>query len=100
MNPEPFFTEALPCESCGAPVSERTWNQEHEIWIGTDCSCNAPNQPLPACMIAVIEAARTVGELCDSVKQHRQTCPVCGPYRLSERKPIESEAAKLKREAA
>jgi hypothetical protein len=97
---QPFFTEAEPCESCGSPVSNRVWNAEHEIWIGTDCSCSAPDLPIPACLIAVYEAAQTVGELCDSARAHRLTCPVCGPTRLPVRKPVESEADRLKREAA
>jgi hypothetical protein len=92
---QPFFTEALPCESCGAPVSSRTWNAEHEIWIGSDCCCNAPDLPIPACLIAVYEASRTVGELLDSARAHRLTCPVCGPVELPVKAPaeIEEEAA-------
>jgi hypothetical protein len=102
-EPKPFYTEAEPCESCGHPTYEaRVWNQEHELWIAVDCSCNAPDQPIPACMIEVYEAAQTVGELCDAAKEHRQTCPVCGPRVLLERKPVESEteAERRKREAA
>lgn len=97
---EPFFTLALPCESCGAPVSDRTWNIEHEIWVGSDCSCNAPDQPIPECLIEIYQAAQSVGELCDSARAHRLTCPVCGPARLQPRKPAPSEAERLKQEAA
>jgi hypothetical protein len=101
---EPFYAEALPCESCGHPTHlARVWNAEHELWIAIDCSCNAaPDVPLPACMIQVMEAAQTVGELCDSVKAHLRICPVCSPSLLPERKPVESEteAARRKREAA
>lgn len=76
--PQAFYVEALPCESCGNPTYlDRIWNTEHEIWIAQDCGCNAPSVPLPACMIAVLEAAKTVGQLCDSVRQHRAQCPVC-----------------------
>jgi hypothetical protein len=98
MPAEPFFAISLPCESCGAPVSERTWNAEHELWIGTDCSCNTPDYPIPACLIAVYEAARTVGELCDSARAHRLTCPVCGPVKLPV-KPVAGEI-RPKKEAA
>lgn len=78
QTPDPFFVEAEPCESCGEPTSkQRVWNAEHELWVAQDCSCNAPDVPLPACMIAVLEAATTVGQLCDSVKAHRKSCPVC-----------------------
>lgn len=99
MMPEAFFTESLPCESCGAPVSERTWNAEHELWVGSDCSCNAPDLPVPQCLIAVLESAKTVGELCDSVRAHKLECAVCGPARLPRKEPAHLKA-KTKREAA
>lgn len=93
--PEAFYTEALPCESCGEPTSlERVWNAEHELWIAQDCGCNSPDVPLPACMIAVLEAATTVGHLCDSVKAHRKSCPVCsGVVEFPSVKQVEREAA-------
>jgi hypothetical protein len=96
-----FFTEALPCESCGQPVQSRKWNPEYELWIGTDCSCQAPDQPIPECMIAVLEAAQTVIQLCESVHAHKLTCSVCGPVQLP-RKPAagETDSERLKREAA
>lgn len=85
--PEAFYVEALPCESCGAPTFlDRTWNAEYELWIAQDCGCNAPSVPLPACMIRVLEAAQTVGQLCDSVKAHRLACPVCSGV-IAIRKP-------------
>lgn len=100
MNHLPFFTESLPCESCGAPVSTREWNSEHELWVGVDCSCSAPDEPIPACMVQVLEAAQTVSELCDSVKQHRAHCPVCNPKlrELPKREP--GTERRQKREAA
>lgn len=86
-NPKynPFYTEALPCESCGTPTyQERQWNPEHELWVAVDCSCNTPTEPLSACLIAVFESAHTVGELLDSAQQHRQTCPVCSKSNVVE----------------
>ena len=98
--PEAFFTEALPCESCGSPVSNREWNAEHELWLGLDCSCSAPDQPIPECLIAVLEAARTVWELCDSVKAHKLTCPVCGPVQLVRKEGQSDTGEDVKEEAA
>lgn len=98
----PFFTEAQPCESCGAPVSTREWNPEHELWVGTQgqCSCTAPDEPIPACMIEVLEAAQTVGQLMDTCKAHRDRCPVCNPKlrELPKREP--GTERRQKREAA
>ena len=99
-DPKPFYTEALPCESCGHPTFQgRVWNAEHEIWIAIDCSCNAPDQPLPACMIEVYRNAQTVGQMMDDIKAHRQTCPVCRIAELPERKqPMEAGGIKPKDE--
>jgi len=79
---EAFFTELPPCESCGEPTQERTWNQEHQLWIGTDCSCNLPEQPICPRLRPLIESAQTVGELMDRCRKHRATCPLCGPIAL------------------
>jgi hypothetical protein len=96
-EPRAFYAEAQPCESCGHPTYlPRVWDAEYELWIGTDCSCYAPSQPIPACMIAVLEAAQTVAELMDNCKAHRLVCPVCGPTPL--RKDAQSESPKEKPE--
>ena len=93
--PEAFYTEALLCESCGAPTFlDRVWNAEHELWIAQDCSCNTPDVPLAPCMIRVLEAAQTVGQLCDSVKAHRKSCPVCsGVVELPKAKKLDEREA-------
>lgn len=42
-----FYTEALPCESCGEPCEERALDPESELYIGTACSCTAaPRDPV------------------------------------------------------
>ena len=101
--PQPFYAEALPCESCGAPVSARTWNADYELWIGSDCSCNTPDQPVASCMMAVYEQAETCGELMDLCRAHRLTCPTCGPVELPARKlaePVQVYLHEPKQEAA
>lgn len=90
-----FWTEALPCESCGEPTYQtRQWNAEYELWIAVDCSCSVPVPEMPVCdrQRQIVETAQTVGELLDRIKEHRQTCPVCGPVPI---RPAwtESEAA-------
>ena len=92
--PPPFYAEAEPCESCGEPTYKgRVWNQEHELWIAVDCSCNAPDQPICSRLLPLIVAARTVGELVDVCKAHRKICPECGPVEMPRRNPAPRKAA-------
>lgn len=98
MKIEAFFTEAEPCESCGKPTyRQREWNVEHELWVAVDCSCSIPDEPIAPCLIAVLEAAKTVGQLMDSCKAHLRVCRVCNPKlrELPKREPL-----RLKQEAA
>ena len=79
-EPQAFYTEALPCESCGEPTElERVWNPEYELWIATDCQCSTPAQE-PVCqdLYAVLMSQSTVGAMRDAAKQHRATCVACG----------------------
>ena len=80
----PFYTTAEPCESCGEPTFKgRVWNAEHELWIATDCSCNLPDRPTCPLLIPLLEKADTVREVCQVIRQHRKTCPKCGPQPIS-----------------
>lgn len=78
-----FYAEANPCEACGRPAGDRFFNLKHQLWIGADCPCIIEAQ-LPVefrCPqeYRILMAAKTVGEMCDTVKLHRDTCPVCTP---------------------
>jgi len=69
--PSPFYTNAEPCESCGEPTFKgRIWNAEHEIWIATDCSCNAPEVPTCPNLVPLIAQAVTVREIVRVCKSH------------------------------
>jgi hypothetical protein len=82
--PRAFYAEAEPCESCGAPTYQgRIWNQEHELWIAQDCSCNSPDVPTCPLLIPALELATTVREVVSVIRQHRATCPKCGPQPIS-----------------
>ena len=81
-RPTPFYAEALPCESCGEPTHlPREWNQEHELWIAQDCSCNMPEEPICPDLLPAMLEARTVGELVEVYREHRRTCVRCGATR-------------------
>ena len=41
--PEPFYTEALPCESCGKPVDgERRASWDESLLVGPCCASDVP----------------------------------------------------------
>ncbi len=78
--PEAFYAEAEPCESCGHPTWKgRRWDEEFQGRIATDCECNAPSVPTCPPLIPLIEAAQTVAEICKVIREHRASCPLCGP---------------------
>ena len=78
-----FFTEAEMCESCGEPTTRpRVWNTEHELWVAIDCSCNAPSVPTCPALIPALERADTVREVCQVIREHRASCPLCGPVEI------------------
>jgi predicted transcriptional regulator len=79
LNPQPFFTVAVPCESCGRPASERYWNPEAELMIGLGCECETPDDLMCPELLGPIAAAKTVGEIVRVCKEHRATCSVCNP---------------------
>jgi len=82
-----FYAEALPCEGCGKPVKTRQYNEEHEIWIGNECGCQAPEQPMCPELDELLAACEFVGELSEVMQTHRRTCAVCG----SIKKPLKTE---------
>jgi hypothetical protein len=98
---EPFYTDTeLLCESCGHPVQTRTWDAEYGLWIGIDCSCNTPDDPVCPLLIPSLERAETVGEVCDVIREHRKHCPVCGPSEIRKQAEREHREATKRREAA
>jgi hypothetical protein len=71
-EPEPFFEISEPCPDCGRPTG------------GVDCPCQqeeAPEEFRCHLEYQILMAAATVGEMCDSVRAHRLTCPICNPVR-------------------
>jgi rRNA maturation protein Nop10 len=82
---QPFYANALPCENCGEPTEERhpaEWNPE--ILVGPCCKSPAtefPREPVCFRLYQIMLAAKTVGEMMDSCKAHKHSCPVCGGAR-------------------
>jgi hypothetical protein len=84
-EPEPFFAIAEPCQDCGRPTG------------GVDCPCQQEEAPWePRCPLEyqILMAAKTVGEMCDTVRAHRLTCPICNPaHKEASREAIHWEKA-------
>ncbi len=96
--PEAFYAESLLCESCGKPCEERhaaSWDVE--LLVGPCCSIVSEEESpdVPRCLeeYRLIEVAQTVGELCDTVREHRKHCVVCQGVR----KGIQSESGSVER---
>ena len=74
MNP-------VTCESCGADcesLSPASWDPE--LLIGPCCEVEPIEVPeIPRCLVEyqIVMSAKTIGEMCDRVKEHRKNCPVC-----------------------
>jgi hypothetical protein len=98
---EAFYAEAEPCESCGEPTFRgRIWNQEYQLWVAVDCSCNTPALPTCPALIPALSQAVTVREVCRVIRQHRATCPLCRPAVVPIRQDVSKEPAQVRREAA
>lgn len=97
--PEAFYVEALPCESCGKPCdverSPASWDTE--LLVGPCCSIASDEESpdVPRCIeeYRLIEGAQTVGELCDTIREHRKSCVICSGIR----KGVQSEGGKVER---
>jgi hypothetical protein len=101
-SPEPFYATALPCESCGEPTfTERVWNAEHGLWIGTGCQCSVPSEPTCPLLIPALTQAVSVREICRVIRKHRRTCHLCrGVVEITQGKETRREPAQVEREAA
>ena len=74
-----FYAEAIPCESCG----------EHQLHIGTDCSCNIPDEPIPQCRYEVLmQDWPNVGVMVDALKKHRMECPTCATRKMPKQEKV------------
>src|SRR5271166_4506599 len=82
-GPRPFYTEALPCESCGKPCEDRhpaTWDPE--LLVGPCCELDLSTIPeMPTCeeLYRALMRCSTVGQVQDVYTAHRKVCRRCNP---------------------
>ena len=84
MKPDLFM-----CESCGADcesLSPASWDPE--LLVGPCCAV----EPIEVSEVfrclaeyQIVLSAKTIGEMCDQVKEHRKNCPVCSEWTEMER---------------
>jgi hypothetical protein len=80
---EPFFTQALPCESCGQPCDDRrpaSWDPE--LLVGPCCELDLSQIPdMPVCedLCKLLMRCATVGQVGDVFSTHRKVCRKCNP---------------------
>lgn len=74
---KPFFAEAQPCESCGAPVDgdRRIAPWDDSLLVGPCCYFH---EDMPVCetLAAELQDCRTVGEVRAAIARHEH-CPDC-----------------------
>ena len=99
-TPEPFYAEALPCESCGKPVDcERKpapWDEA--LQVGPCCFDIDSTPELPVCqeLYRVMMRCESVGQMMEARRLHKQCCPTCG----AQRKGVEGETQERRERAA
>jgi hypothetical protein len=84
---DPFYTEALPCESCGRPCTEselKIADWDPDLRVGPCCyfSLNLiPDLPICETLWPNLEHCTSVEEVARVMNEHVKTCPVCGAKR-------------------
>jgi hypothetical protein len=100
-NLEPFYTEALPCESCGKPCDSRkpaTWDPD--LQVGKCCEVAVPDdaeleQPVCIALYEAVMHCRFVSEVSAVFDLHARECALCNPQRIGVEveSPIRQERA-------
>jgi hypothetical protein len=73
---EPFFTESLPCENCGAPTDGRVtayWNKDLQV----GACCMIPQQDVCPAFQTILATCRTVDEVAAAMHAHLASCRDC-----------------------
>jgi hypothetical protein len=106
-SPEPFFTHARPCESCGRPVNPENLKPAGwapELNVGPCCreylADSLPDQPVCHALLEFFwYEAETVAQIQQAFRRHLASCPEC---QKAARKPVEriSRSAAMQKEAA
>ncbi len=79
---EPFYTEALPCESCGKPCDceRQPASYEPSLLVGPCCQVEeveTPDEPICPRLYMALMFSDSVAQIVLAWKLHNQTCPVC-----------------------
>lgn len=84
---EPFYAEALPCESCGRPCEERKvakWDEG--LLVGPCCEfdLNFEFPDLPNCfgLLQALDSCKSVSQVRGVSMAHSRHCKECGGVEL------------------
>ena len=77
----PFYTEALPCESCGNPVESRkpaAWDSSLQVGPCCEFSLNLiPDLPTCEALWPALEHCASIREVEIAMEAHRLCCGFC-----------------------
>jgi hypothetical protein len=81
-EPEAFYTEALPCESCGKPCDceRQPASYDPSLLVGPCCQdeeVEIPDEPVCPRLYMALMFSDSVSQIMLHWKLHNQTCPVC-----------------------
>lgn len=79
LRPEAFYTEALPCESCGRPVDGERKRAEWDSDLLVGPCCAVPDVPFCSTIRPDLEHCTSVEAVAAAMEAHVQTCATCGP---------------------
>jgi len=98
---EPFFANALPCESCGEPCDElRRAMWDSDLLVGPCCyqqSDSVPDVPVCSELARVIADCSLTSSVVEAMEAHRECCESC---RVSIKLEPRKAAREIRRERA
>lgn len=80
LSSEPFFTEGLPCESCGKACNvTKPAEWDPRLLVGPCCSQSDSAPDVPVCpeLLAVIDQCSLTSSVAAAMEQHRLCCGTC-----------------------
>ena len=81
--PQPFFTHAQPCQSCGKPCDSLTrCSWDSDLMVGPCCQISSEDlaEIRPCCetLYHLVCQAQTVQAVCEAFDSHEKSgCPIC-----------------------
>ncbi len=75
--PDPFFAEALPCESCGLPIFGERVEAYWFPGLMVGACCMVPEEDICPAFRPILETCKSVDAVSIAMSAHMATCPAC-----------------------